>query len=301
LGKNPCAARVKQNRKTRKVATLFQLKYAPPPRDLADFVSVFYRFESDEPQMDELERADVAQFRFARTGAGKVVFKNGSVEQIERVAVYGPRTMASRIIAQDPIEMFGFGILPAGWGAMTDISAATVANCIVPAKDIFGAGVDDLTKALAGCATLDDMAEKASDYIRKIAINGDPTSLWFSREVDSWLQKSMVPDFEELLSTTGLPRRRVEILIKQLYGATPNLLIRKYRALRTANLIAHGDGRWQDYAAELYYDQPHCIREIKQFIGITPSAIRDEVSRLTTMTFSRRRLAGEIAPLAAQS
>jgi AraC-like DNA-binding protein len=281
------------------VAAVFELKYAPPPRDLTDFVSVFYRFESDEAEMNELERADIAQLRFAWAGEGDIVFPDGKREFIPPDAIYGPRTSASRIQAAGSMRIFGIGILPAGWAALTNESAAAFANRIIPAADLLGAAASDLRSELEACSTLDAMAECATMFMRAAIEANDTVPLWFTRAVDSWLQTSLDPAFDDLIAATGQPRRKAEAMIKQLYGATPKLLARKYRALRTANLIAHGDGTWQDYAAEHYYDQSHCIRDIKEFIGITPSAIRDELSRLTTMTFSRRRLAGEIAPLSA--
>jgi AraC-like DNA-binding protein len=281
------------------VAIVFELKYAPPPRDLTDFVSVFYRFESDEAEMNELERADIAQLRFAWAGGGDIVFPDGRRTFIPPDAVYGPRTTASRIQAAGRMWIFGMGILPAGWAALTHESAATYANKIIPAADLLGTAAAELRQAVEACSSLDAMAECATRFMRAKIEENDAVPLWFTRAVDAWLQSSLDPVFDDLIAATGQPRRKAESMVKHLYGAPPKLLARKYRALRTANLIAHGDGTWQDYAADNYYDQSHCIRDIKEFIGITPSAIRDEQSRLTTMTFSRRRLAGEIAPLSA--
>jgi methylphosphotriester-DNA--protein-cysteine methyltransferase len=46
-------------------------------------------------------------------------------------------------------------------------------------------------------------------------------------------------------TATGLSRRQIERLCKQTYGAPPKFLVRKYRALRTANAIANGNEDWQ--------------------------------------------------------
>ena len=77
------------------------------------------------------------------------------------------------------------------------------------------------------------------------------------------------------------------------------MLARKYRALKTAVRIANGDGVWQDYVGDTYYDQSHCIREIKAFTGVTPEAIR-KTPRLTKATFERHKLKGKISTLATE-
>ncbi len=282
-------------------APLFELNYAPPPRDLEEFISTLYLFETDELVMDDIERADLGQFRHTITGGGDLLFKNGKHQIIHSASLYGPRNMWSRVVARGPIKMFGFGLLPAGWAALTGVDAFKYANTIVDAQSLAGAKIEVMAAQIRNAATLDDMTTIAVHFMRACIATAPAAPLWFIRAVDEWLEASLLPDIATLARNTGLSRRQIDLHTKHYYGATPNLLIRKYRALRTANHIAHGDGDLHDYVAEAYYDQSHCIRELKEFTGITPTALKTTLSRLTTLTFKRRRLAGIVSNLTASS
>ena len=164
-------------------------------------------------------------------------------------------------------------------------------------------GVDTIAAMamLNRLGTLAEMAEAMNEIARRFESQIETVPHWFIRAVDEWLEQQLSPDVSDLEKVTGLSRRQIEKMTKQIYGASPKLLQRKYRALRTANTIANGNGDWQDFIDEAYYDQSHCIREIKEFVGITPGAIKEHVSRLSKLTFGRSQLAGAVAPLSAQT
>jgi AraC-like DNA-binding protein len=280
---------------------VISLTYAPPSLELAEFVSSFYLFETDDATIDELERADLAQFRVIIAGEGKVVFTDNSEQVIFPVSLFGPRSMASRVFATGPIKVFGAGLQPAGWAVLTGLEADKLSNKIVDASQVFGPGIIEVAGAIAAASDLDAMVRIASIFAATLRDRARDVPLWFTRAVDLWLESSLSPDLDDLVATTGLSRRQIDKLTKQLYGATPKLLVRKYRALRTASAVAAGKGEWQDFAADAYYDQSHCIKEVKEFTGVTPNAIKEETSRLTQLTFGRSRLAGSISKLAADS
>jgi AraC-like DNA-binding protein len=125
--------------------------------------------------------------------------------------------------------------------------------------------------------------------------------LKFVRTLNAWLESGLDPKIEDLAQAVGLSRRQAERLAKHCFGAPPKYLARMYRALRAANAIANSDQHWQDFINEAFYDQSHFIREIKHFIGMTPSAIREHQSRLTQLAFGRHQLAGEVSALVSDS
>lgn len=280
---------------------MFELTYRPPPRDLIDFVSAFYLFEADEVAIDDLERADVAQLRFVIAGSGDILFPDGRAEAFHPASLCGPRLTASRVRARGPVRMFGCGLQPAGWIALTHADASTYANRIADAEAVLGDGMAACRAAVAAAPDIDAMADIVAAHLRACVAAAQGLPIGLIRVVDGWLESSISPEIADLVAQTGLSQRQTEKLVKQVYGAPPKLLARKYRALRTANAIAHGDGSWQDYAADYYYDHSHCIRDIKAFIGITPAAICKARSRLSQLTFGRRQLEGSIAPLSAAS
>jgi AraC-like DNA-binding protein len=279
----------------------FNLEYLAPPRAMMDIVSAFYLFETDEDVFDELERADVAQLRFVIAGTGHIAFGTGEQEPIHPVSVYGPRTMASRVIARGPVKVFGCGLSVAGWAGIVGQDASQYANRISDANRLISTYVQALTPKILAADNIEQMSAvfEANHAAQKVDMRDVP--LWFIRLVDDWLQSDLNPSIDHLVAKAGMGRSKVESMMKQFYGAPPKTIARKYRALRTASLIAQGVGDWQDYAAEAYSDQSHFIRDMKEFVGITPSAIRHSEHRLLGLTFGRAELEGKIAPLSAQT
>jgi AraC-like DNA-binding protein len=280
---------------------MIRLEYLPPPPDLRAYISTYYLFETDEPHFGDIERADVAQFRAFLAGSGELSFPDSSQYQNFPLSLFGPRMVATSVRLTGPVRLFGVGLLPAGWSALTKLSAADYANTLVDASAILGVNTLEAMNILRNLGSLTEMADTINDIARSLASSAEKVPHWFIRAVDDWLGQKLSPDIVDLEKATGLSRRQIEKMTKQIYGASPKLLQRKYRALRTANAISNGNGDWQDFIDEAYYDQSHCIRELKEFVGITPGAIKEHSSRLSTLTFCRSQLAGSVAPLSAQT
>lgn len=278
---------------------MIRLEYLPPPPDLRAYISAYYLFETDEPHFADIERADVAQLRAFLTGSGELNFSGGGCYQNFPLSLFGPRMSATSVILKGPVRLFGIGLLPAGWSALTKLSAANYADTLVDAAAILGVDTLEAMAMLSGLATLAEMAEVMNNVARRYESFAEKVPHWFIRAVDEWLEQRLSPDIADLEKATGLSRRQIEKMTKQIYGAAPKLLQRKYRALRTANAISNGNGDWQDFIDDAYYDQSHCIREIKEFVGITPGAIKEHTSRLSELTFARSQLAGAVSPLSA--
>jgi len=280
---------------------MIRLEYLPPPPDLRAYISTYYLFETDESHFADIERADIAQLRAFLSGSGELSFSGCDNYQNFPLSLFGPRTRASSVVLSGPVRLFGFGLLPSGWSAVTKSSAADYADTLVDASVILGVDTLEAMAMLNNLETLSEMAESMNVVARRFEARAEKVPHWFIRAVDDWLEQRLSPDVADLEKATGLSRRQIEKMTKQIYGASPKLLQRKYRALRTANKISNGNGDWQDFIHEAYYDQSHCIREIKEFVGITPGGIKEHVSRLSQLTFGRSQLAGSVSPLSAQT
>jgi AraC-like DNA-binding protein len=280
---------------------VISVDYLAPPAELSAYVSAFYLFTSDEEEMEDIERADIGQFRILLEGSGAIVFADGRVEQLHPASVMGPRTKASRVRAKGPGRLFGVGLLPAGWAAFTQLPADKHINSVLNAEHVFGEVVLATVAKLQSMSSLAEMVEWLTKRAGLFSEGAKAVPHWFIRTVDQWLESHISPQIDDLEIATNLSRRQIERLCRHVYGSPPKLLVRKYRALRTASAIARGDGQWQDFIDEAYYDQPHCIREIKEFVGITPSAVRNHSSRLSSKTFDRSQMFGQIANLAART
>jgi AraC-like DNA-binding protein len=124
----------------------------------------------------------------------------------------------------------------------------------------------------------------------------------FTSKVDNWLSEPGYPDVDLLTDSTGLSLRQLERMTKRYYGMPPKKLARKYRALRAAQALAHGDSLDDAGLGLAFYDQSHLIREVKQFTGLTPSQLRAGKSQLTRATMEgRRALGGKVGSLISDS
>jgi AraC-like DNA-binding protein len=278
---------------------LIQVDYEPPPKELSPYISVYYLFTTDEPCFEDIERADIAQFRFVLEGDADIVFGDGHADTVHPAYVMGPRNKASRVTVRGPGRVFGVGLLPAGWAAFTKLPADKHVNRLIDATTVFGDALLEVHARLQKLTNVQEMAAVMNAKSTPFYKCAEAEPHWFIRAVDMWLEAKLSPDIKDLETATGLSRRQIERMARQYYGSPPKVLVRKYRALRTANAIARGDGAWQDFIDEGFYDQSHCIRELKEFVGITPSAIRGHASRLTNLTFDRSQLMGRIPSLSA--
>jgi AraC-like DNA-binding protein len=256
---------------------------------LGDFISMFYRFETDAPMFGGPERADIAHCRLILSGTGHVRFGDGTAFELHKNCIIGPRNRASYISGEGPGSVIGFGMLPLGWAALTGVSVEPYVERIADARDLLGPIVDLCRGALAGVKTLKDAATALEPILAASFENSRELPVAFKHAVDAWLAETLSPKFDDLVSMTGLSRNKAESHLRTLYGASPQLFIRKSRALRVANRIAHGEGDWQDYVGDAYYDQSHCIREIKYFTGLTPATLRAAPSFATDVQYRRRR------------
>lgn len=278
---------------------MLDLKYAAPSPALAGYISAFYLFETDEDQLEEIERADIAQLRFILKGSGHMIFDPTDPQQIDIVSVVGPRMKASRLRINGPAATFGMGLLPAGWMVLTRQPAHPYVNGTFDAHGLAHGDIDGLQKAIGEAESFDAMIAASESFFAQLLDTAETPPFRLIQAVDEWLDESIAPDVSTLSEKTGLSPGQLQRQLKTIYGASPKLLARKYRALKTAVLIANGEGVWQDYVGDAYYDQSHCIHEIKEFTGVTPAAIR-QTPRLTKATFERRKLKGQIAKLATE-
>jgi AraC-like DNA-binding protein len=281
---------------------MINVRYEAPDGRLATLVSSLYRLDYEGDDFSELERADRAQFRFQLRGVGEYHFASGEVVETFPVTVIGPTTAPVVAKSQCPLSIFGWGMAPAGWAALMGGDAADYVDKAFDARRIFGDWIMEVRCQLIANPDFADQIEigclAAEDIFRfKTTAPFELTS-----KVDAWLIEPGDPDVDLLAASTGLSLRQLERMTKRYYGMPPKKLARKYRALRAAQALAHGDSLDDAGLGLAFYDQSHLIREVKQFTGLTPSQLRSGQSQLTRATMEgRRSLGGRVGSLISDS
>jgi AraC-like DNA-binding protein len=275
------------------------LDYRVPPEDLQPYVTLFYNFRADVPMFEDVERADHAQLRFRLSpGTATYDFPDGSRQDAPALHVVGATTGAIRTRAEGPLLVVGMGLQPAGWAALLGVDASTMLNRALDGVAAFGPAIVEAADQMRAAADVDARVAIAASFVRQSITAAGSRWLAFARQVDAWLAGSPSPDLDELVAATGLSRRQVERRCNALYGAPPKVLARKYRALRAASALNSGSATLDELLADGFYDQPHLIREVKRFTGMTPRQMRDQPGLLAQLTISQRNaLHGQVHPI----
>ncbi len=263
-----------------------QYEMAEPP--LAAFISSFYHFTYDGDAMAELERADRAQFRFQLRGSGEYHFAAGHVLPTFPVTIIGPTSAPVTAVAREPQTAFGWGMTPAGWDNLMGGKAGKYVDNAFDAQSIFGDAIMDLRSRLITALGFAEQLVVAKQAAAGIYKKRSSAPFEFTNKVDQWLLSTGDPDIDVLIASTGLSHRQLERNTIRFYGMPPKKLARKYRALRAAHVLAHGDSLDDSALGLAFYDQSHHIREVKQFTGLTPSQLRSGHSALTSATMEGR-------------
>ncbi len=281
---------------------MIDVMYEAPGDRLSKLVSSFYRLDYSGHKFSELERADRAQFRFQLKGHGEYHFGDGSMSTSFPVTIIGPTTAPVLAKSDCPLSIFGWGMPTSGWVALMGNSASTYVDKALDAQLIFGDWILDVREQIIAAAEFGEQVEIGCLAAEDIFRHKAAAPFEFTHMVDNWLISDSDPGIDDLAAQSGLSQRQLERMTKRYYGLPPKKLARKYRALRAAQLLAHGDSLDETGLALAFYDQSHLIREVKQFTGLTPSQLRKGQSTLTRATMTgRRSLGGKVSPLVSDS
>jgi AraC-like DNA-binding protein len=281
---------------------MIDVQYEAPDERLAPFVSSFYWFDYSGDALNELERADRAQFRILLRGQGHYQFAAGHRRATHDFTIIGPTTGPITAQSTEPLTVIGWGMTPLGWAALMGNEAGAWVDECFDATRIYGDGLHDLRQQLIAASDLASKFNIIGAIASDIFTNSEKAPFEFTAKVDHWLLSSQNHAIEALTEATGLSTRQLERMTTRYYGMPPKKLARKYRALRAAHRLAMGDSLDDTELGLSFYDQSHLIREVKQFTGLTPSQLKSGQSGLTSATMhGRGKLAGKVSPLISES
>lgn len=279
---------------------MISIRYFAPHPALRDHVSTLYWFESRLPAFADLMRAELGQIRLVVTGVASNEYGNGGVREGRGAILQGPTSAPVHYRAAGPLALFGIGLLPRGWSELIGVPANELADDAVDLAAVLpAAGVRALMGRLADAGDDAARCDVVNRFLMELLAAARSPALWFTRLADAWLTGSANPDVDDLVAASGMSARSIERLSQRIYGASPKLLARKYRALGAAVRLATGQAaNWADAAEGAFYDQAHFIREFRSFTGLTPSRFLAEAAPVTRLTIARRRLVPGLPRLA---
>jgi len=269
----------------------FTLRYFSPAVPLRDWVSSYYVFEADAPALMDTLRAELPQVRFFFQGGGTFSYGGALPVPVPACALCGPTTVAVHFSAHGPLRLFGAGLLPAGWAALVGAGASDFTDTVIDLEAVAGPVARRALERMGEARTHREIIAAADAFFLLMSMQSKPPPFWFTRAADEWLAGSINPDVNDLIAMTGMSSRQIERLALRVYGSSPKMLSRKYRALQAAvRLGLDPDQGWESAAAGVFYDQSHFIRDFKTFVGMTPTQFADRDSAwLTRLTIAKRQ------------
>lgn len=254
---------------------------APPP-DLAEYINTFFVIRTDEEALDEMMPAYSAQLMVYIRGRSHIVTENGEGGQVERVALTAPLMNAMPVKVSGPLLIVGASLTPLGWQCLANTPVDQLNNCMLPAREI----IDEETIARleimaddygAGKINCDPIFETVCELLkaRRGTIRSDHVQ--FVHRTMQWLSSGLSPSIEDFYRDAAMSPRTAQRLSKRFFGVSPTRLIKRYRAIRAAMLLANPalPHQMRDEICNSYFDQAHLIRDIRRYTGRTPTALND--------------------------
>lgn len=249
------------------------MQSTPPSSAMADYLAGFSVLEGADQERHHLAAGDP---KLCITLGSQADLKDAHGRRIAlpKVALLGPHFCAHEVQLYAKTRLLIIELKPSGWWALTRQPAAALANHVIDAAELGQNPAALMAISLHQSATLDALAAAAEAALQPWLVRTPCRNSWLIQAVQQWLAASANPQIGDLLAQTGLSPSQAQRQMKALFGGPPKLLARRHRALKAAAAIAAGQACTRDKLAELFYDQSHLIREIKQFTGLTPGQIR---------------------------
>ena len=265
-------------------AKAMSLAYIAPPADLQPFITTFFLFRRDERVIRDIQPAAVGQFQVYLRGKGRMDYPCGRSCRSFPITLQGPTSVAAPFEVEGPFHVVGAALSGLGWVALTGMPADEAADRLFDAGDLFGPDVRALGAGLRANYEADPatdgeaLASRIANFLRSRLrpVPDDHKALLDC--VAEWLGSDLNPPVQALYDSCGYSRRQVQRLVARYLGSSPSHLVRIYRAIRVVALLSE-PGANEERVAELtdaFYDQPHMIREIREFVGRTPAQLFSE-------------------------
>ena len=242
------------------MTALFRYRAHPVPSPLAGVVDSIWTCE-----------AAFVPFRILPDGRIDLLFRRR--ESVWRGVVVGV-TPRSYVPPPTNDRFIGFRLRVGAAGRLLGLDASELVGSIVELNEIWSVR-----------RALDDMNEAGSDTDALRIVCGLVEERWARRAaadarvrvaVDTLIASGSV---RIAAAAVGLSERHLRRIVEHETGATPTLLRRSLRLQSALEAGLHSQEGWAQVAVRTgFSDQAHLIREFRDLVGLTPDALRREMS-----------------------
>lgn len=268
---------------------MIEFEYFRPRADIRSLVGSYY-YCTIENAFADVMRAEIANVRFMVSGALHSDM-NGADETLAAGAAFlcGPTFKWSNVRFDSGTVVFGAAITPLGWARMFSDPADLLADRLVDLHPFVPPELKALCNAVTNAPDANSSVAAADHFFARLDRPERKINVNFLDQATRWITDPEPNELDDLLACADLSSRQINRLSKAYFGGSAKRLHRKFRALHSANRLTWQNlTDWRDVATTAYSDQPHFIREFKQFNGRTPSEFIRGPHRLVRLTLKER-------------
>ncbi len=258
----------------------YAFEWVKSPDDIAPYLNSLYILRSGGSTVEDMMPAYSGQLVILLQGGGTMYFADGSTAKALPAFFQCPFTQAHRFQIEPHTVMMGVSLNFRGWTALTGLPVDEYSDRSLSAQEALDEALAERLQSIAlriRSGTLDEQA--ALEQLASIVRDGiSPISERHRQVIDrtlDWLSSSLKPEIAALYDVLPYSERQVQRLVTRFFGQPPVRLIRRYRAIRAATLLAMPDlpPQLEAEVRDAFYDQAHMIKEIRHFTGRTPKRL----------------------------
>ena len=246
-----------------------------PPIELASWIKLFWIFEdqSNDP-IPETIVADgypelIVHFRspFAEIDpAGRILKQPAAI-------VCGQLTKPLLLQSSNSVGMIGIRFHPSGMAPFLSTPMHPLTDARVPAEHLF-VNIDQLTEEIAKSSNDPQRLAACARFLTR-SINLDRIKFYLRPALDKIMRTRGRISVESLASYMGRSRRSLELAFQREVGTSPKMYCRITRFRHIFDTISKTapSVNWVQIALDSgFFDQPHMIRDFRQFTGNSPTS-----------------------------
>jgi len=187
--------------------------------------------------------------------------------------VWGVHDGRYRRMLEGRETVFGVKFAAGGFRTFLRGPVAALANRSMPAREVFGTGIDAIVPAIPVCADIAAMAGLVEPLLLAKLPLADPQAAQARALVALAASDRELLRAEQLAEHAGMGLRALQRLFRDYVGASPKWVIARYRLHEAVAQLQTGhELPWAELALALgYYDQAHFIRDFRRLVGCAPA------------------------------
>lgn len=260
----------------------FNTKMIAPPAEAAGLVNTFYIIETGSEPIEEPVPAYSAQLLVMVRGRIRFTFADGSTGESRTVFINGPQMRSARAVLEGPLLQIGASLTHIAWQKLANLPADEVHDRLIPAEAVLTPDqIATLEAAATACRegrmTPTEVCAALTGVIAAGRYTPRADHVAVVEAISRWLGSGFDPDLADLYANISVSPRQVQRICRRFFGVAPAQVLKRFRALRAAMLLAQPNlsRTLYDELMATYFDQAHLIRDIRRYAGRTPSEFRN--------------------------